>query len=408
MFCRDKQLRRPGRIWLLTVFGVLALIGLTAGCARIVGSPDASSSNAGSPGLRAFGATSPGGGFVDVRVEFERAPDLYEPVEVTVSVTPKRPINGPIEAWLSLTPKAVFINGEMSWAGELEVGQTHRFRATIAYVSPASSVLTATARYPESDNVNGMDFAEGNTRRVLVNKEGGEFEVIGVARGAPTAVAAQGLGDPLSRERVLRYTATSFTVEDGRYLLNQAATPRMIMVQSPAGLEKLRQQGLLPIDSDSRLRGPLAPGSPYPVGVLDWTDEQFSDGILIFVYDRIRPTTGYRLSVIKSWSGTEARRVLGEKAAWYGGEQPPPGPGPRVMEFETSLPGVDWPVENRPVSSFMMWYLPNSNFGSDGTLDFSVISNGEILSRFDIVRDPASRDMIVDLPLPAIKERVLR
>ncbi|MCH7786240.1 MAG: hypothetical protein IIC22_01910 [Chloroflexi bacterium] len=345
---------------------------------------------------------------MDVRVEFERAPDLYEPVEVTVSVTPRRPINGPIEAWLSLTPKAVFINGEMSWTGELEVGQTHKFSATIAYVSPASSVLTATARYPKPDVFSGVELAVGHTRRVLVNEEGGGFENIGVSRGVPDATVPRGSSESLNGERVSYNTASSFTVEDGRYLLNQTDSPRMIMVQSPAGLEKLRLQGLLPPDSDSRLRGPLAPGSPYPVGVLDWTDEQFSNGVLMFLYDRIRPTTGYRLSVIKSWSGTEARRVLGEKAAWYGDEKPPPGPGPRVMEFETSLPGADWPVENRPVSSFMMWYLPNSNFGSDGTLDFSVISNGEILSRFDIVRDPASRDMIVELPLPAIKERVLR
>ena len=97
MFCRDKQVGRPGRFWLLTVFGVLALIGLTAGCARTVGSPDASSSNAGSPGLRAFGATSPGGGYVDVKVEFERAPDLNEPVEVTVNhmitTMKKKPLN---------------------------------------------------------------------------------------------------------------------------------------------------------------------------------------------------------------------------------------------------------------------------------------------------------------------------
>ena len=44
MFCRDKQVGRPGRFWLLTVFGVLALIGLTAGCARVIKTPDASSS----------------------------------------------------------------------------------------------------------------------------------------------------------------------------------------------------------------------------------------------------------------------------------------------------------------------------------------------------------------------------
>ena len=202
MFCRDKQLRRPGRIWLLTVFGVLALIGLTAGCARIVGSPDASSSNAGSPGLRAFGATSPGGGYVDVRVEFERAPDLYEPVEVTVSVTPKRPINGPIEAWLSLTPKAIFINGEMSWIGEFEVGQTHKFSATIAYVSPAASILTATARYPKPDVFSSVELAVGHTRRVLVNEERGGFENIGVSRGVPDATVPRGSSESLNGERV--------------------------------------------------------------------------------------------------------------------------------------------------------------------------------------------------------------
>ena len=205
-------------------------------------------------------------------------------------------------------------------------------------------------------------------------------------------------------------TASSFTVEDGRYLLNQTDSPRMIMVQSLAGLEKLRVQGLLPPDSDSRMRGPRGPDASSPVGVLDWTDEQFADGVLIFLYDRKRPTTGYRLSVKNAWGGYEALLLLGEKAAWYSDDpdRPPPGPGPMVMEFETSLPRVDWPVENQPVSSFMMWYVSKASFGPDGILDFSVISNGEILSRFDIVRDPASRDMIVDLPLPAIKERVLR
>ncbi|MCH7745996.1 MAG: hypothetical protein IIC84_07990 [Chloroflexi bacterium] len=348
---------------------------------------------------------------MDVRVEFERAPDLYEPVEVTVSITPRRPINGPIEAWLSLTSKAVFINGEMSWTGELEVGQTHKFSATIAYVSPAASILTATARYPRSDKVTGVDFAAGNTRTVLVNEEGGEFEVFGVARGEPLAPAPIGSSESISGERVSTGTASSATIQDGRYLLNKAGVPRMIMVQSPAGLEKMRAQGLLPPDSDSRLRGESEPGSVGGLGGrLDWTEEQFADRVLIFLYDRKRPTTGYHLSVINTWAGYGARLLLGEKTVFAIDDpnKPPPGTGRTLMELETTSPRADWPVETRPVSSFVMWFINKTEFGPDGKLDFSLISNGEVLSRFDIVRDSASRDMIVELPLPAIKERVLR
>lgn len=322
---------------------------------------------------------------VDVSLELDSTPALYEPVKVTVTVKAKAPDLSPVEVWLELPSSAVFINGQMRWKGDLLEGQTHQFNATIAFVRENSASLTAIARFPLPSTVDYIE-TEGVGTRVWVTETG----------DTPRPP------DPPDAARVGQSSSfTSFDYPmDGSALLNLADKPRLFVLHDKSGFSGLDAEGLVPAEPWGRRRGRVfdAPG------VLD--SDFGENGVMVALSDRQRPTTGYHFAILRAWGGSAAKQTLGEPTAFRKGEEPPPGIESVILDIVSTAPRDDWPVEERPVSPYVVSFLSfppaaDSTRAEEIQLVFRV--NGEIIDS-QTVSLTGNGQSLTELTIPSFEE----
>lgn len=348
---------------------VVAVALAMAACGRggpILGGP---------PGASTQAATD-----VEVFLELAKAPALYEPVEVTVTVTAKKPDRSPVEVWLELPTTAAFINGQMSWRGELPEGKTHQFSATIAFVAEGVSHLSAHARFNHPQSIYGIDEV-GYGEWLRVTEGGGELR--------PT----KGADEP-------GYMPPRQPL-DGSTLVNLADKPRLLVIQRDSGLDELKGEGLVPADPWGQWHGNIY----YPTGILD---RDFEDnGVMVALFDRRRPTTGYHFAVLRVRMGADPKEPSGQPlVAVRIGEEPPPGITPVILDIIATAPRADWPVENRPVSPYEVFYLSfplTAESTRADVMELFVRVNGEIIGSETVTRDGNSQSL-TELELSAFNE----
>jgi hypothetical protein len=130
-------------------------------------------------------------------------------------------------------------------------------------------------------------------------------------------------------------------------------------------------------------------------------------GVIIALYDRKRPTTGYHFAIQRRWGGFDVYCMLGQKCVFYGNEKPPERPPPILLDVVSTAPRPDWPVESRAVSAYDMRYIPYGDFYPDGTLDVVVRVNGEVVGSYTLAQGLGALPPM-ELPLPAISEKALQ
>ena len=322
---------------------------------------------------------------VDVRVELERAPALYEPVNVKVTVWTRREVYGPVEAWLELPPSAVFINGQMHWQGELAEGQTHTFETTIAFVVEGSSSVSAIARFASTPAKSPGADTVGHSEGLFVTEEGG------APRPTGPALASSALGSSAQNYN------PSYTPYDGSVLLNKSASPRVMVVHNRSGLAELRRQGLVPADLWGGWQGK---SHTARAGVLD--GEWDNVGVLVFLYDRQRPTTGYHFAFLRP--EYELRLGYEPIKPVPVGTPRPTGPRPVFLNILSTAPKPDWAVEQREVSPYQVRLISYPFEGRANELVVQV--NGEEVGRYTVDR-AATSPSFKELTLASFEEMKL-
>lgn len=320
---------------------------------------------------------------VEVFLELAKAPALYEPVEVTVTVTAKKPDRSPVEVWLELPPTAAFINGQMWWRGDLPEGQSHQFKATVAFVVEEGAALAANAVFSKPEALLGTDSVRHRTS-VWVTEGGGEAKPPGPS--APTAT------------RGARSYGPARHPLDGSTLLNATDKPRLFVVQRNSGLDELQKLGLVPDDPSGRWRGKVFDFT----GILDTDFEEI--GVIIALYDRQRPTTGYHIAVMGEAGGFRARQMLGQQTVFRVGEQPPTGPEPVILDILATAPRPDWPVETRAVSPYQL-RLISYRSSQGATQIFLRVNGGDVGS---VIVDPTGvTPALTEVSLPPFAETAI-
>jgi hypothetical protein len=281
-------------------------------------------------------------------------------------------VPGAIEAWLELPPSVAFINGQMHWKGNLLEGQTSQFNTTIAFVTEGISSLSAFARFPKPTAVYGMMIQDDATW-LRVTESGGELE------------AAKRADEP-------SYPAISHLPLDGSALLNTENSPQVFIVYDKSGLDELQKLNLTPDE-------PWGPWHGKVYGFTGVSDLEFENkGVLIALYDRQRPTTGYHFAVLRQQGGTIAKQMLGEETSesW-----------PVILDIVATAPKAGWPVESRPSSPYELHLVPYRDYSPDGSMDVVLRVNGEVINRFTVVPGQSSSHL-VKLTLTAFTEKVLQ
>jgi hypothetical protein len=300
--------------------------------------------------------TSSPGGNVSVGISLSKSPALDEPVEVSVTVKARVPINGPVEAWLELPSTAAYINGQMWWKGELKEGRTHTFHATVAFVAGGAASLCGVARVASPDAVGGADIVADCEERVIPQR-----------------------GENAS------YSQASYLM-DGSSLLNQSGMPRMFVIRSRAGLEGLRRQGLVP----SEMWG-MWHGAVFPPRWSLFDNPSLEQWVVVALYDRERPTTGYHLAVrqvsedylpVSTSDGGFAYR-----------------PKAIILDVVATAPEPGWPVERRPVSPYLvMPAFPVRYFNDVSTIELVMRINDAEAGRYPLTKEASST--LTELSLP--------
>lgn len=333
-----------------------------------------------------FGASSGARDAVEVFVRLDKAPALNEPVGVTVSVRASDRYSGPVEAWLQLPPSAAFINGDMFWIGELASSESYDFRATVAFVLEGRSTVSALARFDAPAEKIWDTDVSGFGTWLEVTEAGGVL----TPPGSP------------GPDNTLSYSPyTGFPI-DGSLLLNTSDSPIVFLVTAKEGFDQLRNQRLVPAEIPPTWKG-------YPqdqVGVLE-RDYEDGSGMILAVYDRLRPTTGYHLAVIRQTSGYAARQMLGEQAVVGASEEFPERPPLVILDIISIAPKSDWPVERRPTSPYHLFPVPNWGFGTTNETDLVLRVNGEIMSREIVVMGSSSSQEVTRLDAPKLNEVIL-
>jgi hypothetical protein len=325
---------------------------------------------------------------LEVAVALERAPALFQPVGVTVTVRGARhlPGIGDVEAWMTFPPTVAFINGTTRWRGKLGPLETRTFAATVAFVAEGTSSISAEAFYKYTDPATqrGEIGAGSGSQGLWVDATGGQLNAV-------------------SREP--SYVPIPNYPRDGSVLLNATQRPRVLLITDPSGWYEVAKLGLPPADPWGPWRYSVG-SHPSPVGT----------GMGLVLIDQQRPTTGYHLAILRPWSDNSARQIIIDggvgdpervtidprKLAAY------QGPSPVLLDLIATAPRPDWPVETRPVSPYQVTLVPipdedPRDSRPDQIVEFVVRVNGQVVGRQTVVRGPQSA--LVELPLAAFQPR---
>jgi hypothetical protein len=282
---------------------------------------------------------------VDVEIEMKEEAKPNEPVDVVVSVTPCRPPDGPTEAWLMLPPSATFLDGDLEWKGMLKEEETARFEATIAFIKDGDSTVEAGAAYPYLDLMDGTARGGGSAR---------------IAVHSPGQIV---FSHQPSHRHLLR----------GDMLLNQETRPRAFLIYDESGLTALREMGLIPEE----------PSGGWTLSHNSVMTTLFEQGPLLALYDRIRPTTGYALSILNV--------------------EPHADTGKYVLDIIATSPSPRWRVEQRETSPVEIRQLPRLVYGQwgDRLLERIVFRvNRQDVAEYEV--EWANRPSLQELTLPPI------